>query len=125
MDISKKLTLLFIVLLFGISSKICSQTLLKTPNVESILYLGKGKNQPLIVGLGGSEGGNAWTSDYWKKTREEFIENGYAFLAIGYFGCKNTPAILDKIAIEDIHNAILEATKNKKINKYFQVIVLA
>ena len=27
-------------------------------NVESRLYLGKGENQPLIVGLGGSEGGN-------------------------------------------------------------------
>jgi uncharacterized protein len=117
MDISKKLTLLFIVLLFGISSKICSQTLLKTPNVESVLYLGKGKNQPLIVGLGGSEGGNAWTSDYWKKTRDQFLEKGYAFLAIGYFGAKGTPDTLQKIAIEDVHNAIKTAAKNRKINK--------
>ncbi|HLP63140.1 acyl-CoA thioester hydrolase/BAAT C-terminal domain-containing protein [Flavobacterium sp.] len=109
---------LVMVLLF-ISSTIFSysQQTITAKNVEAILYLGKGKKQPLIVGLGGSEGGNAWTGDYWKKTREEFIEKGYAFLAIGYFGCKNTPAILDKIAIEDIHNAILEATKNKKINK--------
>lgn len=114
MNISK----LVIALLF-ISSNIFSysQQTITAKNVEAILYLGKGKKQPLIIGLGGSEGGNAWTSDYWKKTREEFIEKGYAFLAIGYFGCKNTPAILDKIAIEDIHNAILEASKNKKINK--------
>jgi dipeptidyl aminopeptidase/acylaminoacyl peptidase len=117
MDISKKLTLLFIVLLFGISSKICSQTLLKTPNVESVLYLGKGKNQPLIVGLGGSEGGNAWTSDYWKKTRDQFLAKGYAFLAIGYFGAKGTPDTLQKIALEDVHNAIKAAAKNHKINK--------
>ena len=114
MNISK----LVIALLF-ISSTIFSysQQTITAKNVEAILYLGKGKKQPLIIGLGGSEGGNAWTSDYWKKTREEFIEKGYAFLAIGYFGCKNTPAILDKIAIEDIHNAILEASKNNKINK--------
>ncbi len=108
-----------VILLLFISSTIFSysQQIIAAKNVEAILYLGKGKKQPLIVGLGGAEGGNAWTSDYWKKTREEFIEKGYAFLAISYFGCENTPAILNKIEIEDIHNAIVEATKNKKINK--------
>ncbi|MFY8024904.1 MAG: acyl-CoA thioester hydrolase/BAAT C-terminal domain-containing protein [Sediminibacterium sp.] len=90
---------------------------MQTPNVESVLYLGNNKNQPLIVGLGGSEGGNAWTSDYWKKTRDQFIEQGYAFLALGYFGCKGTPDILNKIAIEDIYHAIKIATKNKLVNK--------
>ena len=104
-------------LILFITSDTFSQTTLKTPNVESVLYLGEGKNQPLIVGLGGSEGGNAWASDYWKKTRNQFIEKGYAFLAIGYFGAKGTPDTLQKIAIEDVHNAIIEATKNPKINK--------
>lgn len=93
-----------------------AQIKLETTNTESFLYLGEGKNQPLIVGLGGSEGGNAWTSDYWKKTRDEFIGKGYAFLAIGYFGAPGTPPILDKIALEDVHNAILKATENPKIN---------
>ena len=100
-----------------ISSNSFSQITLVTPNVESKLYLGKGKNQPLIVGLGGSEGGNAWTSDYWKKTRDQFIEKGYAFLAIGYFGAKGTPDTLNKIAIEDVYNAIKIASKNKLISK--------
>ena len=50
--------------------KTYGQETLKTSNVESVLYLGNGRCQPLIVGFGGSEGGNAWTSDYWKKTRE-------------------------------------------------------
>lgn len=113
-----KISKLVVVSLFTISSVFSyAQELIAAKNVEAILYLGKGKEQPLIVGLGGSEGGNAWTSDYWKKTREQFIEKGYAFLAIGYFGCKNTPPILDKIAIEEIHNAILEASKNEKIDK--------
>jgi len=94
-----------------------AQIELQTPNVQSYLYLGKAEKQPLIVGLGGSEGGNAWTSDYWKKTRDQFIEKGYAFLAIGYFGAKGTPAILDKIEIEDVYNAIKIACKNKKVNK--------
>lgn len=43
-------------------------------NVE--LFMGEGKNQPLIVGLGGSEGGNAWASDFWKDQRDEFISQG-------------------------------------------------
>ena len=99
------------------SSNSFSQMTLATPNVESILYLGSGKNQPLIVGLAGAEGGNAWTSDYWKKTRDQFIEKGYAFLAIGYFGAKGTPDTLQKISIEDVYYAIEVAAKNKKINK--------
>jgi len=104
-------------LFMSISSNSFSQITLATPNVESILYLGSAKNQPLVVGLGGSEGGNAWTSDHWKKTRNQFIEKGYAFLAIGYFGANGTPDTLQKIAIEDVHYAIEVATKNQKINK--------
>nr|WP_315154736.1 acyl-CoA thioester hydrolase/BAAT C-terminal domain-containing protein [uncultured Flavobacterium sp.] len=114
MNISK----LACISLFSISSIFgYAQDTIKTKNVEAVLYLGKGKKKPLVVGLGGSEGGNAWTKEYWKKTRDQFIEKGYAFLAVGYFGCRNTPEILDKIAIDDVHAAILEATKNKNIDK--------
>lgn len=108
---------IMLVLMLISSANISAQIILKTPNVESVLYLGKNKNQPLIIGLGGFEGGNAWTSDYWKETRDQFTEKGYAFLALGYFGAKGTPDTLNKIAIEDAYNAIKIATKNKNINK--------
>ncbi len=101
--------------MFSVSS--FAQLVLQTPHVESILYLGKGKNQPLIVGLGGSEGGNAWASDHWKKTREEFIEKGYAFLALGYFAAKGCPDTLNKISIEDVYHAIDIASKHEQVNK--------
>lgn len=114
---ANKLKTGFLIFLVLISYNSFSQITLNTPNAESILYLGEGENQPLIVGLGGSEGGNAWASDYWKKTRDQFIHKGYAFLAVGYFGSKGTPPILDKIALEDVHRAIVTATKNNKINK--------
>lgn len=52
-----------------------------------------------------------------EKTREQFIEKGYAFLAIGYFGGEGTPDTLNKISINQVHDAIIVATKNKKINK--------
>lgn len=93
-----------------------SQDTLQVKNVEAILYTGKNKQQPLVVGLGGSEGGNAWAANYWKGTRDLFLEKGYAFLAIGYFGCKGTPAILNQVAIDDVYNAIAEAKKNKLVN---------
>lgn len=110
-----KCSFLFLMLIFSVQS--FTQITLQTPNVESILYLGEGKNQPLIVCLGGSEGGNAWASDYWKKTRDQFLNQGYALLAVGYFGAKGTPDTLNKIPIENIYNAIKVAIKNNKINK--------
>ena len=104
-------------LFFTISVNASAQAKLITPNVDSRLYLGEGFSQPLVVGLGGSEGGNAWDSDFWKKTRDEFITKGYAFLAIGYFGGKGTPDTLNRISINQVNDAIIVATKNKKINK--------
>jgi uncharacterized protein len=117
MHIAKKSKLVGLVLALSFSCHVLAQIKLETPNTESILYLGEGNQQALVVGFAGAEGGNAWTSDYWKKTRDQFIEKGYAFLAIGYFGAKGTPDTLQKIAIENIYKAITIACKNKKINK--------
>jgi dienelactone hydrolase len=80
------------------------------------LYLGEGSNQPLIVGFGGGEGGNAWDSDRWASTRDKFLKKGYAFLALEYFGGTETPGELDRISLEGIHDAILEVARNPKID---------
>jgi uncharacterized protein len=117
MNNSKILKTVFFGLIISVSLHSFSQTTLITPNIDSQLYLSIGENQPLIIGLGGSEGGNAWSSDYWKKTRDEFLKKGYAFLALGYFGAKGTPDSLNKISINEVHYAIAEAAKNRKINK--------
>jgi dienelactone hydrolase len=85
-------------------------------NVQPILFLGDGDRQPLVVGLGGSEGGNAWATERWKPTRDKFVKAGYAFLALGYFGAAGTPEQLDRIAIESVHQAILNAAKNPKVD---------
>ena len=92
-----------------------AQILLETPNVESKLYEGIGENKGLIVGLGGSEGGNAWSSNQWKETRDSFLNKGYAFLALGYFGAPGTPKVLDKIALEAVYFAIQKAKIHPKI----------
>jgi len=80
------------------------------------LYLSDQEDQPLVVGFGGSEGGNAWTIDYWKDTRDKFLEEGYAFLAIGYFGMDNTPQYLDRISLDAIHDTIIKVAQHPKID---------
>ena len=107
---------LLVALLTILSFNSFSQTL-ATPGVNSQLFVGESDKQTLIVGLGGSEGGNPWASNYWKPTRDEFIKKGYAFLALGYFAAKGAPDTLDRISLEKVHNAIIEATKNPKIDK--------
>lgn len=69
----------FLFLLLVFSAHTLAQIKLEAENTESILYLGKGKNQPLIVGLGGSEGGNAWASDYWKKKETNLLNKATHF----------------------------------------------
>lgn len=85
--------------------------------VQTRLYLGESESQPLIVGFGGSEGGNAWDSDFWKATRDGFIAKGYAFLALGYFGATDTPETLDRISLDAIHEAILKVAEHPNINQ--------
>lgn len=81
------------------------------------LFLGDSTNQPLLVGFGGGEGGNAWASDYWKETREKFLEEGYAFLAIGYFGQENTAEHLDRIPLEGIYDSIMKVAELPALRK--------
>lgn len=72
------------------------------------LFAPQGSPRPLIVGLGGAEGGNPWTSSRWKAQRERFEQEGYAFLAVGYFGLPNTQADLDRISLDGLAAAIRE-----------------
>lgn len=87
----------------------------KFGQVDARFYLGKGERQPLLVGFGGAEGGNAWASDHWKAQRQAFLDQGYAFLALGYFGGKNTPAHLDRISLDALHDAIASAAARPEV----------
>lgn len=94
----------------------CSAGHEEKKGVQSILFTGDGENQPIIVGFGGSEGGNAWATDLWKPIRDKFIDKGYAFLAIGYFGAEGTPSQLDRISLNEIYDAIIKAKQNLKVS---------
>ena len=79
------------------------------------LFAPEGPPRPLIVGLGGAEGGNSWTAKRWKAQRERFEQQGYAFLAVGYFGLPNTPADLDRIAVDRLAAAIREVARRPEV----------
>src|SRR5688572_633640 len=85
--------------------------------VHTRLYVGEGENQPLIVGFGGAEGGNAWASNNWKPQRDRFLAQGYAFLAVAYFGEEGIPKEIDRISLEGVYAAIADAAKDPKINR--------
>ena len=91
--------------------------------VDAKLYVQEGAARPLLVGLGGAEGGNAWASQRWKAQRDRFEQAGYAFLALGYFGLPNTPQTLDRIALEGIHRAITQAQSNPAVSDQCVVIL--
>ena len=87
-------------------------------HVEVELFLAASEDQPLIVAFGGSEGGNVLASDQLKQERDKFLARGYAFLAVGYFGTKNTPSSLDRISLNAIHDSIVSTIgKHPRINK--------
>ena len=84
--------------------------------VDAELFARQGAKRPLIVGLGGGEGGNAWASERWKPQRERFLDQGYALLALGYFGTPNSPQHLDRISLGGVHAAIMEAARDPRVD---------
>ena len=115
-------------LAFGLVVTVCSTTVraadVQPPrplpenhgNVDAKLFLGRGNNQPLVVGFGGGEGGNLFASDFAKTAVDGYVSSGYAFLAIGYFNAPGAPKELDRIALEGVHKAIQVAANNPKVN---------
>lgn len=91
--------------------------------VDAQLFARDRDAQPLIVGLGGAEGGNSWARDFWKPQRERFLDQGYALLAIGYFGLPNTPATLDRIALDGVHAAIKQAQQDPRVSSECVILI--
>lgn len=91
--------------------------------VESALFAGDSTGQPLLVGLGGAEGGNAWASDYWRDQRDRFIAQGFAVLGLAYFGSEGSSRYLDRVSLNAVHDAIMEAARDPRINHQCIVVM--
>lgn len=115
-----KISLLLLTLLL-----LCSQlpqlitTLVPLANqgkVQSQLYLpataSADKPAPLLVLLGGSEGGMGMASERWAADRQAYLDAGFALLVVGYFGLPGIPSGLDRIEL----SGVLEAIEDTRLN---------
>lgn len=88
--------------------------------VQSRLYLPETASHanpvPLLVFLGGSEGGMSMTNPRYEKQRQNYLDAGFALLVIGYFGLPDTPAGLDRIELHGVIEAISNTADNPAIN---------
>lgn len=74
--------------------------------LDSQLFAKENTKQPLVVFFGGSEGGNSMAKKRNAGERQIYTDNGYAVLAIGYFGAEGLPAELDRISLNAIYEEI-------------------
>lgn len=91
--------------------------------VDAELFARDGGKRPLIVGLGGGEGGNVWATGAWEKQRERFLDQGYAMLAVGYFGTPNSPQHLDRISLDGVHAAIEKAASDPRVDGHCIAVI--
>jgi len=84
-------------------------------NLQTKLFLGKGTNTHLVVAFGGSEGGNTFSTEKTQAIRQKFLDRGFHFLSIAYFGSKNLPKSIDRISLNAVYDTIINISKNIEI----------
>lgn len=88
--------------------------------VQSQLYLpataSADKPAPLLVWLGGSEGGMGMTHERRAAERQAYLDAGFALLVVGYFGLPGTPSGLDRIELSGVLKAIEDTRLNPVID---------
>ena len=87
--------------------------------VANFYYPEDKQNVPLIIMLGGAEGGLDGVDDYAKI----ISSHGYAVLAIAYFGMENLPKSLERIPVEYFFNAI-DRAKEKQFIDTSKIVIL-
>ena len=116
LKILKKIQTLILIIGFIFLISCVSKVPKNYGKVESELFLSKIKNQPLIVAIGGSEGGMIYAEEPTKEFRDKALANGYAILSIGYFGTENTPSDIDRISLDAIYDTIQNYRTHPLIN---------
>lgn len=88
--------------------------------VQSQLYLpataSADKPAPLLVVLGGSEGGMGMTSDRRAADRQAYLDAGFALLVVGYFGLPGIPSGLDRIELSGVLQAIEDTRRHAAVD---------
>lgn len=85
-------------------------------SVNTELFTDESQNRPLLVYFGGSEGGNSMSRASNSSERDQYLDAGYAVLAIGYFKMPGLPEELDRISLDAIYEKVVEAQQLPFIN---------
>lgn len=83
--------------------------------LQAKLFIPESSNKSLIVAFGGSEGGNTFALEKTKEVRDNFLNRGFHFLAIGYFGSKGIPKTLDRISLSAVYDSIQSISSRLEI----------
>jgi len=121
-NIGKYTTLTLILL--TISSCCLGQSLPKNyGELKTKLFVADIQNEILVVAFGGSEGGNIFGNDETRDVRAKFLERGFSFLSIAYFGDKGLPKKLDRISLNAVSDTIKSICRQIKIDSNKIVLI--
>ncbi|TMO57255.1 acyl-CoA thioester hydrolase/BAAT C-terminal domain-containing protein [Pseudoalteromonas phenolica] len=79
-------------------------------------FIDDGKKHPLVILLGGSDGGNTLANPHWQPIFDRLNEAGVSVASLGYFGTDNTPSSAAELSLEEIEKRISLLAKSDKIN---------
>ncbi|WP_404390479.1 acyl-CoA thioester hydrolase/BAAT C-terminal domain-containing protein [Pseudoalteromonas phenolica] len=75
-----------------------------------------GQKHPLVILLGGSDGGNALAKPQWQPIFDRLNEAGMSVASLGYFGTDSTSSSAAELSLEEIEKRISSLAKSDKIN---------
>jgi triacylglycerol esterase/lipase EstA (alpha/beta hydrolase family) len=81
----------------------CSQA--PAPDLHK-LYINDDQAHPLVVLLGGSDGGNYFAAAQMQPLLEQYHDYGFSVASLGYFGTENTPDKPRELSLEVINERI-------------------
>ncbi|KAF7781764.1 hypothetical protein PRUB_b1091 [Pseudoalteromonas rubra] len=79
-------------------------------------FIDDGKPHPLVILLGGSEGGNTLAKSHFAPLLERFHDHGMSVAALAYYGTSGTPSRQIALSLDDIAERISAVANDPKIN---------
>jgi predicted esterase len=99
-------------ILVGLLSACSSQN---TQDVKT-QFIDDGQKHPLVILLGGSDGGNTLANPHWQPIFDRLNEAGMSVASLGYFGTDNTPSSAAELSLEKIEKRISLLANSDRIN---------
>ncbi|MEQ3513346.1 acyl-CoA thioester hydrolase/BAAT C-terminal domain-containing protein [Pseudoalteromonas sp. BZB3] len=79
-------------------------------------FIDDGQKHPLVIMLGGSDGGNTLAKPQWQPIFDRLNETGMSVASLGYFGTDSTPSNAAELSLEEIEKRISLLANSDKIN---------